>query len=58
MATSTRMGKSGLTYGSAPTFRSAQRAEKRKEVSKYSIFLLPHLSSHKLFEDVEYAVVV
>lgn len=31
VATSMRMGKSGLTYGSAPTFRSAQRAEKRKE---------------------------
>lgn len=32
VATSMRMGKSGVTYGSAPTFRSAQRAEKRKEV--------------------------
>ncbi|KAG7576011.1 TPX2 C-terminal [Arabidopsis thaliana x Arabidopsis arenosa] len=31
VATSMRMGKSGLTYGSAPTFKSAQRAEKRKE---------------------------
>ncbi|VVA96468.1 unnamed protein product [Arabis nemorensis] len=29
--TSMRMGKSGVTHGSAPTFRSAQRAEKRKE---------------------------
>ncbi|KAL1211623.1 Protein WVD2-like 1 [Cardamine amara subsp. amara] len=31
VATSMRMGKSGVTYGSAPTFRSTQRAEKRKE---------------------------
>jgi len=30
-ATSMRMGKSGVTHGSAPTFRSAQRAEKRRE---------------------------
>ncbi|XP_010485844.1 PREDICTED: protein WVD2-like 1 isoform X2 [Camelina sativa] len=30
VATSMRMGKS-VTYGSAPTFRSAERAEKRKE---------------------------
>ena len=31
MATSLRRAKSGVTHGSAPTFKSAQRAEKRKE---------------------------
>ncbi|CAF2103232.1 hypothetical protein BRARA_E03435 [Brassica rapa] len=31
VATSLRRAKSGVTHGSAPTFRSAQRAEQRKE---------------------------
>ncbi|CAH8361536.1 unnamed protein product [Eruca vesicaria subsp. sativa] len=31
VATSLRRAKSGVTHGSAPTFKSAQRAEKRKE---------------------------
>ncbi|KAG2273096.1 hypothetical protein Bca4012_085928 [Brassica carinata] len=31
MASSLRRAKSGVTHGSAPTFRSAQRAEQRKE---------------------------
>lgn len=31
---SLRRAKSGVTHGSAPTFKSAQRAEKRKEVVK------------------------
>lgn len=37
IASSLRRAKSGVTHGSAPTFKSAQRAEKRKEVKANSL---------------------